>query len=818
MAKIIVNNPRQVINGGAKKYYFKVKGLGGPKGDKGDKGDTGATGPEGPQGNAATVSIGSTTTLPVGYDATVTNSGSIYNAVLNFGIPQGPRGPQGATGATGAKGDKGDQGNPGPQGEKGTNATVYVGTTSTLNPGSQATVYNSGTDSNAVLNFGIPKGEKGDPGPMPTIAQSTGQATDQVMSQKATTDALNTKQATITSSNKLSADLVTDTSTTNKFVTAEDKTTWNAKQDALTAGTGIDITSGIISTPAIVPEVVTELPTTGAEGKLYLTPKAHTTSTATGNPIEATITAQAGQLESFQLDGDTFQQSYTGKNLVATTRIAPQTQNGVTCTWGGASFTLNGTSTASTDFYGRGWWSATSDPIALPAGTYTLSMRKSDGSLATDADFSIDFWYGTTHIIGIYRGQSGAGYRTLTLDSDTQYSVIYISLQSGKTYNNEKFYVQLEKSESPTTYEPFVGGQPSPSPDYPQQIQTVTGRQVVNVTGKNRLRQIDGTYSRNGITATVNKGKITLNGTATATAYIPLAASSDYYSLDLSGAYTLSATRIPGVSYTIYHGSASVLYSTSSSQTKTLGGTYDDVRFQINVAQGTTLNNVVVEAQLEKGSTATAYAPYSKQTYPISLGSIELCKIGTYQDYIYKDGSDWKVHKATATITLSGESSENWYIDQYAYMLNSVISAKPFSDIANIEAYCKSFSKSATGQTSSYAVSFWYNATGTGVRFIKDQTPDLSSFRSWLANNNQTVYYPLATATDTTITDTTLITQLEAIRTASLGNGTNTITNTATGTNLAGDMEIGYYGFNPRNRYDKWLWLDINNEYEQIGG
>jgi hypothetical protein len=30
-------------------------------------------------------------------------------------------------------------------------------------------------------------------------------------------------------------------------------------------------------------------------------------------------------------------------------------------------------------------------------------------------------------------------------------------------------------------------------------------------------------------------------------------------------------------------------------------------------------------------------------------------------------------------------------------------------------------------------------------------------------------------------------------------------------------MEIGYYGYNPRNRYDKWLWLDINNEYEQIG-
>ena len=73
------------------------------------------------------------------------------------------------------------------------------------------------------------------------------------------------------------------------------------------------------------------------------------------------------------------------------------------------------------------------------------------------------------------------------------------------------------------------------------------------------------------------------------------------------------------------------------------------------------------------------------------------------------------------------------------------------------------------------------------------------------------------TAGHTAITDQTLIAQLEAIRTASLGNGANTITNTATGSNLAGDMEIGYYGFAPRNRYDKWLWLDINNEYEQIG-
>ena len=47
------------------------------------------------------------------------------------------------------------------------------------------------------------------------------------------------KQDVIDSSHKLSADLVDDTSTTNKFVTASDKSTWSGKQDALVSGTNI---------------------------------------------------------------------------------------------------------------------------------------------------------------------------------------------------------------------------------------------------------------------------------------------------------------------------------------------------------------------------------------------------------------------------------------------------------------------------------------------------------------------------------------------------------------------------------------------------
>ena len=54
-------------------------------------------------------------------------------------------------------------------------------------------------------------------------------------------------QTEITSANPLDADLVDDSTSTNKFVTSSDITTWNGKQDALTAGSNIQINGTTIS-------------------------------------------------------------------------------------------------------------------------------------------------------------------------------------------------------------------------------------------------------------------------------------------------------------------------------------------------------------------------------------------------------------------------------------------------------------------------------------------------------------------------------------------------------------------------------------------
>jgi hypothetical protein len=152
-------------------------------------------GPTGPQGASGTITIGTVTTVPSTTPAAVVNAGTSSNAIFNFTIPRGVDGVIGGPGPSNVlsvgsvssgnagtnpvvtitgtsptqtinfvipKGDTGAAGPTGPAGAKGdAAATINVGTTATGNPGTNASVTNSGTSSAAVLNFVIPKGADG---------------------------------------------------------------------------------------------------------------------------------------------------------------------------------------------------------------------------------------------------------------------------------------------------------------------------------------------------------------------------------------------------------------------------------------------------------------------------------------------------------------------------------------------------------------------------------------------------------------------------------------------------------------------------------
>ena len=75
---------------------------------------TGPQGPQGDPGQAATIEVGTVTTVPNGDPATVTNVGTATDAIFDFEIPEGPQGEQGDPGPQGPQGDPGPPGPPGP--------------------------------------------------------------------------------------------------------------------------------------------------------------------------------------------------------------------------------------------------------------------------------------------------------------------------------------------------------------------------------------------------------------------------------------------------------------------------------------------------------------------------------------------------------------------------------------------------------------------------------------------------------------------------------------------------------------------------------
>lgn len=101
------------------------------------------------------------------------------------------------TGPPGPPGPPGVPGVPGVPGRDGQSATIRVGSTTTGNPGTNAVVVNSGTESEAVLDFTIPRGQQGvtgpqgEPGFSPNafVTQNTGSVTITIEDETQTTTA-----------------------------------------------------------------------------------------------------------------------------------------------------------------------------------------------------------------------------------------------------------------------------------------------------------------------------------------------------------------------------------------------------------------------------------------------------------------------------------------------------------------------------------------------------------------------------------------------------------------------------------------------------
>jgi hypothetical protein len=110
------------------------------------------------KGATGTMTLGTVATGAAGSSVVITNTGTPTAGVFNFTIPRGDQGIQGIEGIQGVKGDTG---------------TMQLGTVSTGAAGSSVVITNTGTATNGIFNFTIPRGDTGIQGPQ-GIQGSTG--------------------------------------------------------------------------------------------------------------------------------------------------------------------------------------------------------------------------------------------------------------------------------------------------------------------------------------------------------------------------------------------------------------------------------------------------------------------------------------------------------------------------------------------------------------------------------------------------------------------------------------------------------------------
>lgn len=218
----------------------------------------------------------------------------------------------------------------------------------------------------------------------------------------------------------------------------------------------------------------------------------------TSNQGETHITdSENGKISDMKVYGRSEQKQYRGKNLLPTTMYANSTvQNGIQFTNNrDGSVTVSGTATDITYFKLWGY-NELSDKGILP------------GLKVGDTVFVSDCLLQETNSKKILKATINSA---VTINSST--TTMFVAIKIGKnTTINKTYYPQIEKGSEATSYEPYVGGQPSPSLDYPQEIKSVVNPIVkLSNEGGTQFETVTLPYTLNAVPVE-SGGNVTIDG------------------------------------------------------------------------------------------------------------------------------------------------------------------------------------------------------------------------------------------------------------------------------------------------------------------
>lgn len=310
-----------------------------------------------------------------------------------------------------------------------------------------------------------------------------------------------------------------------------------------------------------------------------------------------------------------------------------------------------------------------------------------------------------------------------------------------------------------------------PTPVTPVEIQRVTGNNKVVVSNKNLLSNNATSQTINGVVFIKNEdGSITAKGTATAiTDIYILGNTTTYKKINGYGNLKLNGCNDGSLStymlYCVQNKNGTLSYYQNYKDDINITSTEEDTfRVFIRVMANATINTTFYP-MIRFSNTATSYVPHKETIYELDLGNIELCKIGNYQDYFYKNNNKWYKREVIGSVTLDG--SEKWHLAERTDTNNGVIyidySTIGRSDFSNKGAYSNyakfitSFSTKVGQFDTHYSQWRFYAPTNTIT---------VNEWKTMLKTTNLQLKYIKSESSDIEITDTTLISQLEALKTA----------------------------------------------------
>lgn len=283
--------------------------------------------------------------------------------------------------------------------------------------------------------------------------------------------------------------------------------------------------------------------------------------------------------------------------------------------------------------------------ISLNADTYTISaLVTSSDTDNTQSGIVCNYDDGSTVALHFNRNTRVA--KTVTFTK----SVVSMSLYASNNYansTNDTFTwsnIQIEEGSTMTDYEPFVGNQPSPSPSYPQDIESVVVSEIKSIC-KN-LQYNSATYDgwskyNNGGTVTdetYNGGKVVKYTASWNFLYPPKR-------LFKAGTYTISFDAKVKASGTIHIGNVGGLGVNKSFESSpsdfsrysyTFTLTEDKTGYIVPfIPSNSTVGELyIANIQVEEGS-ETPYEPYKESKVTLSA-PITLRGIGDVKDVLCK--------------------------------------------------------------------------------------------------------------------------------------------------------------------------------------